>query len=667
MKKFERKDFLKISGGAIVGGAVGATLAGGPFDAYQWAVEWTQDQLNPPRGEEQFLRTVCDICPDQCNLNVRMISDRAVKIETGNSGCPMGQNALQLLYHPERIQQPLKRVGTRKGRDNFEPVSWEVALKEIAGKITEKIEGDKRHLIASINKNYGQSSSLLDRLMKAVGSNNSYYEQSLESSTKAALGGTVNYNFETTDYILSFGSRLLEGWGNQSTIMDQFKDFKKGNRNTKLVQIDATNTQTASLADEWVPVKPGTEIFLALGIARYLIREKRKTSRGTGFGRWSSRVNHYTLDRVSTITGVPAEKIQEIGDAFARAARPMAVAGRGAKGVSSSSAEIQAVYALNSLVNTSAVSVSGIGEVGNVPMSQGASASAQANAAKKGIDEFIKDGSFEMMFINEADPVYKSVYGKELQEKLNNAFVVSIAPLKNNTALYADYILPSLSFLEMKTSAGDPAVDARYNSKPAAQIILDIASGVEEISGAFPWTNYENANVGGGTGAAQLEFDTEALRDQSSKLTKLLEENADFPFLLIPTEVSVMGDGDGAAFPYTYKAIDDFTYSDVRSWGNFVVTDKLWVHINRQTAEEQGISEGECLEIESSRGEISSVYAHLTDTVAPKAVSIPLGFGHTCYTSYAADKGVNPKEIMFNEIDLLSGTADWWTTRVKLS
>ena len=48
-------------------------------------------------------------------------------------------------------------------------------------------------------------------------------------------------------------------------------------------------------------------------------------------------------------------------------------------------------------------------------------------------------------------------------------------------------------------------------------------------------------------------------------------------------------------------------------------------------------------------------------------MAIPLGFGHESYTKYGNDKGVNPKKIMTADIDPLTGIADWWSTRVKIS
>ena len=653
MKKFERKDFLKMTGGAVVGGITGNVLAGGPFDALQWTVDWTQDQHTPPTGEERFPETVCTMCPNRCDLSVRTIGNRAVNVSNSNRGCPVGQNALQLCYHPERITRPLKRSGG-KGSDRFEPVSWEEALKEITGKVQEKIQGEKRHMIAGVTGDSGTASLLLERLVRALGSSNAYREPCQGSLAAAALGGMVNYDFQNADYILTFGARILEGWGLPDTITQAFKNWK--NRNARFVHIDTTMTRTAAMADEWIAIKPGTELFLAMGIAYHLIRERGKTSGAAGFANWSSYINQFPPENVAKITGVQPDKIREIANAFSAAARPMAVGGRGTRGVSSSSAELTAVYALNDLVNTRMATITGPPSLGAPSMSAAASASLDANEGKKGLDEFARDGSFELMFINEADPVYRSVNGTDLTEKLDSAYVVQIAPLKNNTSLQADIILPSLSFLEAPSARGEAVVPPRGESRHGARIVLDIARGIEEVREAFPWNDYRRINAG--TAATRpFSFESDVLKEKLSQLKKLLASGGGYPLYLVPSELAFMGDGGGAAYPYVWKNIDRHTYS----------RDRLWVHINRQTARENGISEGEKLRIESSRGETGKVRAHLTDTVAPGVISVPLGFGHRSFTRYAQGKGVNPKEIMNSEIDPLSGTADWYVTRVKIS
>jgi len=655
MKKIERKDFLMMGGGAVVGGLSGYVFSGAPFWGFQWLFEWTQDQYVPVPGREEYLKTICDACNTKCEMSIRMIGERAVKIESSNSGCPFSQNALQLLYHSERIDAPLKRTG-KKGTvkpSAFEKVSWEEALTAVSKKMNSLIAAKKGGLIAGINKADNLSAALLDRLIKSAGSGNAFYEPSLAALSRSALGGYVDYDFSNADYILSFGARLFEGWGTACVMNKALVDLKA--RGGKLVQADAVCTRTASLADQWLPIKPGTELILAMGIANCL----KKKGRAAGGGDWMAIVDQYTPDRVAALTGLKAKQIEDAANAFAGARNPIAVGGRGGAGVSSSAAELMAVYALNAMVGSRGAQLKKSQGLGEPALS--ADAAAVLKDAKKfaGLDDFIKNGKFEMLFINEADPVYKSVYGADLAAKMENAFVVGIMPLLNDTAMYADYIFPSLSFLESESSVGAAPVKAYQKAIHAGDAIIKLAQKVDGAKDNFKWNGYVDLvkTYGAAVGAGGVNYNAGVLKESLASLEKTLKASEEFPLALIPTELTFVGDGDGMAFPYVLKTIDDKTYS----------LDKLWVQINRDTADKHGVSEGERIDIESSRGEIGSVRAHLTDTVAPDAIAIPLGFGHKAYTKYAKKKGVNPKEIMANDIDPLTGAANWWLTRVKIS
>ncbi|MBN1497765.1 MAG: molybdopterin-dependent oxidoreductase [Spirochaetes bacterium] len=655
MKKIERKDFLKIGGGAVVGGLTGYVFSGAPFLGLQWLVEWTQDQYVPAPGREEYLKSICSACRAQCEMSIRMIGDRAVKIESSNSGCPFSQNALQLVYHPERIDAPLKRTGSKgtAKASAFEKVTWDEALADISKRMNALIAAKKGNLIAGINKNDNLAAALLDRMVRAAGSSNTYYEPSLNSLTQAALGGYVDYDFTNADYILSFGARLLEGWGSSCSMNRAFVEWKK--RGAKLVQADAVRTRTASIADQWLPIKPGTELVLAMGIANYLMRK----GRAVGGADWMAVVRAYTTDKVAAMTGLKKQQIEEVAEAFSRARNPIAVAGRGGKGVSSSSAEIMAVYALNAMVGSRAAQLKKNPGLGQPALSPNAAASLGGAKTHAGFDDFIKNGAFEMLFVNEADPAYRSVYGSELINKMENAFVVGIMPLLNDTAMYADYILPSLSFLESASAGGDAALKPYMKAVHAGDAVINLAKKVDDIKGNFRWDGYVDLvkGYGAAVGAGGVNYNARVLKDQLALLDKSLKASEEFPLSLIPTELTFVGDGDGMAFPYVLKTIDDKTFSQ----------GKLWVQINRETADREGVSEGERIDIESSRGEIGSVRAHLTDTVAPDTIAIPLGFGHRACTKYAKKKGVNPKEIMANDIDPLTGAANWWLTRVKIS
>lgn len=671
MKKIERRDFLKIAGGVVVGGATGFVFSGAPFDSLQWLVEWSQDQYVPGQGDEQFIKGTCQSCPSRCDITVRMIGDRAVKVETSNEGCPMGQALLQVLYHPERVKYPLKRVG-KKGSGKFVPVSWEEALKDITSKLNDLRKAGRASSIAAINHAHTTVSNLLlERLIRASGSPHVYHESCTCNLTMAAVeltqnqDGTVLYDLENSDYILSFSARLLEGWGRDSNINKAFINWKRNG--AKLVQIDTLCSRTASLADEWIPINPGTESVLALGIAYHLLRLGKRSS-GTNFSSWAQILfNLYTPDNVSKVTGVSVEVMRRLASDFARSKRPVAVAGRGGTTASSSVAEIAAILCINNLAGNFGES-GGIYIIPTASLGEPAYDSIAAESIKKteksrGLDDFIEKGAdFDLLFINESNPAYGSTHGKRLLEKMSKAsMVVSFATLVNDTANYSDYILPTLSSLETLPLEGK-AIAPRYKSIHAGDIILRIAKGVDGVSNSFPWTSYGNLlGAVGKDGRAKPKnfiFPTDIFKKHLKDITtKLNDSSEEYPLVLLPFEAPTVGNGEGLALPYVLKSIDKKTYSQGR----------LWVHMNPETAEKNGLSEGSSVDLISKRGEIGSVKVHLTKTVAPGVVAIPLGFGHRAYTKYASGKGVNPKEIMSDEIDPVSGIADWWFTRIKIS
>ncbi len=645
MKKIERKDFLKLGGGAVLGGLSGWVFSGAPFLGFQWLAEWTQDQYVPARGIEKYTQAVSDSCPNGCKVSVRMIGERAVKIESKEGVCPFCQNALQLAYHSERISTPLKLKGS-KGDGKYVPVTWDEAVKDISAKMNSLISQGKVNSIAAINKNESLHGQLMEKFIRSAGSNNVYYEPSLKSLTSSALGGFINYDFANTDYVLSFGAKLVEGWSSSVDMQKVFLGFKT--RGTKIVQADTVCTRTASLAAEWVPVKPGTEAVLAFGIANYLITGKRLNSAGEDFGKWSQLIiNKFPLDKVAKLTGVSEDRIKKIGDEFAKAKNPVAVAGKGAYGVSASSAEIIAVYCLNTLVKTKAATL-----MNNSAVSY--------KAEFAGVDGFIKNGKFDMLFLNNSDPVYKSVLGEDLKKKMEKAFVVSINPIMNDSANYADYILPSLSFLETVTPENTAVVSAFKESKDAKEVIISLSKAVDKTKNAFAFTGgIDSFKIAGKDSAsgAKFSFNFDKIKNDIDALDKKLASNAEYPLMMIPVEAPLVGDGDGLAFPYVLKSIDPSVFC----------LEKLFVQINRETGKKYGLSENESVVIQSARGKLGKVYVHLTDTVAPDTVAMPLGFGHESYTKFGSEKGVNPKKIMAADVDPLTGTADWWSTRVKIS
>ncbi len=669
MKKIERRDFLKITGGAVAGGLVGATVSGAPFNGLQWLVEWTQDQYSPAGGAEAFRQGKCGACGS--DISVRLMADRAVKIETTESGCPVCQSLIQFLYHPERVQRPLKRIGG-KGSGRFAPVEWEEAIKDISDSIKNLRTQNKPQAVAAISGAHNEvTNAMMERLLGAIGSGHVYGEPCFCSLSANAARltqnneGSLEYDFENSDYVLSFGARLMEGWGNQARMQKTLLNWKE--RNVKFVQVDTLATRTASMASKWVPVKPGTEGILALGIAYKLIMSYGKSGNLPELARWPG-INDFSPDKVSALTGVSAETIDEIAREFAAARRAVAVAGRGGKMISSPIGEIIAVQCLNKLTGRLGVP-GGVSikvkrnRLGALRQDAIARSGIGATTKSKGLDEFLKNGEKpELLFINDANPVHRSVYGKDFARKIREIpMVVALMTLKNDTSRYADYILPTFTVLEAPTTRGEAAVPKRFSAKHGTDIIIEIAKSVEGVADSFTWNGY--ADVSNLVGdeirpIGNFNLNVALLNTYLESLKNVMETSADrFPLALVPYEIPVVGNGTALALPYVLKGIGREDYAFKR----------LNVQMNPETAREQGLREGSTIEIESSRGETGKVRVHLSKTIAPGVIAIPMGFGHNDYTRYGEDKGVNPLEIMTDILDPESGTADWWYTRVKIS
>ncbi len=638
MKKINRKDFLKIGGGAVAGGVGGYVLSGAPFWGAQWLVEWTQDQYVPPKGLIRYIDSVNKNCPNGCEVSVRLSGNRAVRIESRKEICPLCRNTLQLLYHPERITSPLKRDG-KKGSGSFKKISWDQAYGEISGEIDKLTGNGKAKKIAAINRTESLSAELMEKFIHAAGSRNIYYESSRRADETAVLGGYMEYDFDKADFVLSFGARIAEHWDSRIDLGKKIGQWKENK--TRFIQADSMCTRTASMADTWLPVKPDGETALALGIAAYLIKAKKKSVSDRNFSKWNKLIQQeFSLSETSMLTGIPQETIKKTADEFYRAKNPIAVCGRGGIATTASSLEITAVYLLNLISGTKAVSLVRNPSFPHAP-------------EKPGLENFIETGEAELIFLNESNPLYRMAGADRLSQKLENATVISLSPIMNESARYADYILPTLHFLE---TGKEKVTNTENDTRDSAEIITSMATFVKKTAGLFksPAASYR---LGTKTQNAGKKFTLKLPESEKSVIgIKDRSGDAKFNLKMIPFEVPLVGDGDGMAFPYVLKSIGPEIF----------YRKKFYVHINRDTAKREKLDQDDCITLESAHGKLKDLYVNITDIVAPGVVAVPLGFGHTLYTKYGTGKGANIREIMNKEKDPVTGSSSWWATPVKI-
>ncbi|MBM7661368.1 anaerobic selenocysteine-containing dehydrogenase [Bacillus mesophilus] len=273
--------------------------------------------------------SVCSLdCPDQCGLLVHKQDGKIVKIEgdpnhpvTKGNICNKVRHMTHRIYDPNRLQFPLKRVG-KKGEGKFEEISWEEAIETISCKWKKLIEtnGPESILPYSFYGNMGRLSaegmdrrffhrlgaSLLDRSICSAAGSVGY---------KYTMGGSFGIDPEDT-----ISSKLIIFWGINavSTNMHQVALAQKARKNgAKIIVIDVHKNQTGQFADWFIPILPGTDTALALGMMHILFAENLVDDHfleqyTLGHEELREHVKIYNPASVSKITGVPVDDLYKL-------------------------------------------------------------------------------------------------------------------------------------------------------------------------------------------------------------------------------------------------------------------------------------------------------------------------------------------------------------------
>ncbi len=286
-------------------------------------------------NQVRTIRAVCPHdCPDTCGMVVSVENGRAVRLRgdpehpfTRGFLCQKVSRYLDRVYHPERLLYPMKRVGP-KGQGRFVRISWEEAVETVARRfadIAASAEGPQAILPYSYAGTMGklQGSSLDRRFFHRLGA--SLLDRTICATAGAAgcdvtLGTRAAIDPETVIH-----SRYIINWGSNTSVTNMHlwalmhRARKAGAR---IVTIDPYRCQTAARSDWWIPIRPGTDAALALGIMHILWRdglqdEDYLQQYCLGSEQLRERVqNEYRPDRVASITGIPVADIERLAHEY---------------------------------------------------------------------------------------------------------------------------------------------------------------------------------------------------------------------------------------------------------------------------------------------------------------------------------------------------------------
>jgi anaerobic selenocysteine-containing dehydrogenase len=274
-------------------------------------------------------------CPDTCAMLVTVENGRAIRVAgdpdhpvTKGFLCAKVNRYIERTYHEDRLTSPMRRVGP-KGSGQFEPITWTVALDEIATRLHDVASehGPEAILPYSYAGTMGlvQGSSMDHRFFHLLGA-------SRLERTICSMAGTVGMRMTVGANVGADGEGVPESdlvllWGtNTLTANPHLWPFilKARERGAPIICIDPIQTRTAQQCDEWIPIRPGSDAALALGMMHVIFAKGLEDTEyleqfTLGHEAMRARAAEWTPERTADVTGIDASRIIALAELFGRA------------------------------------------------------------------------------------------------------------------------------------------------------------------------------------------------------------------------------------------------------------------------------------------------------------------------------------------------------------
>jgi anaerobic selenocysteine-containing dehydrogenase len=660
----DRRNFIKLT--AITGTSAALTACGNPENQIIRFIP--EEELVP--GIATWKPSVCPLCSAGCGVLARVMEGDAEVFRNGQAGvirmglvkklegnpddpisqgklCARGQAAVQVTYHPDRLDKPRKRSGER-GSGQFVDISWDEALKEVAGQLDAlTAANDQASLAFLTTPRRGRRFDVIAQLLQGYGAPapiayEVFSDDVLRRANAMSFGShqLPTFDLENSRYVIVFGADLLGTWNSavaQSAAYGRMRQGGRAGNRAKFVYVGERLSQTGANADEFIAIRPGTDGALALGIAR---------------------AQGYPPEEVEKRTGVPASTVERLAREFAENAPAVAIIGGAPLAHTNGLFNALAVNTLNRVAGT----VNKPGGVSFIP---------QASAVPtRALGELLQGHGPKVLFVDGVNPVYGSPAALKVADALKRIpFIVSFGSFIDETSALADLILPDHSFLESWVDSAPesgaatavpvkfgPAMRPLYDTRSTPDVLLDVSRRLSKPLAGLPesFEAYLAADPRPRTQDPRPRTqDPESITNQDPQFDG---DAAQYPYHLIPYASPAFYDGSLAHLPWLQELPDPMTSG---MWCS-------WVEINERKAEELGIHQGDIVEITSTQGSLRAP-AFLSPGIAPEAIAIPVGQGHTNFTRYATNRGVNPIAILAPATVADTGAPAWAATRVKIA
>src|SRR2546428_5031585 len=520
----DRRQFIKAT--ALTG--TSATLASCGNPEYHLIRFIPEEVLTP--GIAVLKPSVCPLCSAGCGLSVLVMEGEAEVIRKNQLGvtkmgraknldgdpanpvnqgklCVRGQAAIQVTYHPDRLGHPLKRTGARF-TGQFQELTWDEALSELISKLDSlAMANDQKSLAFLTRPQRGLRGDLVAEFAGRFGAPEPiafefFSDDVLRRANALSFGKEQlpTFDFAESRYVIAFGADFLGTWNSpvsQSIGYGQMRQGRPGGRG-KVIQVESRKSQTGANADEWVPMKPGLDGVLALGLAHVIMkaglrRPDAAGRAGTLIEGWAGGLAGYSPEEVEKQTGVAASRSERLAKEFADQRPAVALIGGAPLAQTNALFSALAVNALNALV-------------GSIETPGGIFFTPQGRVAQTRSIDKVADSNIQLLLIDGANPVFATPPAWKVRETLMKIpFIVSFGNFLDETSTLADLVLPDHSFLESwvdsrpesgaKTavaSVAGPVMRPLHDTRAMPDVLLEVGRKLKKpLSPALPWQTFE--------------------------------------------------------------------------------------------------------------------------------------------------------------------------------
>jgi len=473
-------------------------------------------------------------CPDTCAIRVTVEDGVAVRVQgdpdhppTHGALCTKVARYIERVYHPERLLHPLRRSGP-KGSGQFEPVSWEVALQDIATRLLAIAARDPQGILPySYAGTMGmvQGESIAARFFNRLGASR------LDRTICASAGGTglaATYGGKLGMHVEFFReSDLILIWGSNSIASNlHFWTFAQEAKRSgaKLICIDPRRTETADKCHQHIALMPGTDGALALGLMQQLIEnewlDQDYIDRHTdGWAQLRERALPWTPERTAVACGIRADEVRALARDYALAKRAAIRLNYGMQRVRGGGSAVRLIAALPCLTGAWR------DRAGGLLLSAGGGSPTQDDVLERPDllagrtprtinmstigDALLSEPSaqfgprIEALIVYNSNPVAVAPQSGKVVAGFarEDLFTVVLEQFQTDTADYADYVLPATTQLEhfdVHTSYGhtwvlanEPAIAARGEARPNTAVFRELARRMGYTEPCFSDTDVE--------------------------------------------------------------------------------------------------------------------------------------------------------------------------------